>query len=121
MLWVQERLLKILQGKSGIVAGAMKRSATLRKLSPKEREPVDKCARYLFNKKPFLQYDCYLAKGLPIATGVIEGTCRHLVKDRMDLTGARWSLAGAEAVLRLRALRSSQKHTASTTSTVESG
>jgi len=106
-LWVQERLLKILQGKSGIVAGAMKRSATLRKLSPKEREPVDKCARYLFNKKPYLRYDRYLAKGLPIATGVIEGACRYLVKDRMDLTGARWSLAGAEAVLRLRALRSS--------------
>ena len=42
-----------------------------------------------------------------IATGVIEGACRHLVKDRMDLTGARWSLTGAEAVLRLRALRSS--------------
>ena len=106
-LWVQERFLKILQGKSGIVAGAMKRSATLRKLSPKEREPVDKCATYLFNKKPYLRYDQYLAKGLPIATGVIEGACRHLVKDRMDLTGARWSLAGAEAVLRLRALRSS--------------
>lgn len=106
-LWVQDRLLKILQGKSGIVAGAMKRSATLRKFSPKEREPVDKCARYLFNKKPYLRYDHYLAKGLPIATGVIEGACRHLVKDRMDLTGARWSLAGAEAVLRLRALRSS--------------
>ena len=49
----------------------------------------------------------YLAAGFPIATGVIEGACRHLVSDRMDLTGARWSLAGAEAMLRLRALRSS--------------
>jgi hypothetical protein len=36
--------------------------------------------------------------------GLIEGACRHLVKDRMDLTGARWGLEGAEAVLRLRAL-----------------
>ena len=42
--------------------------------------------------------------GLPIATGVIEGACRHLIKDRMDITGARWSLKGAEAVLRLRSL-----------------
>ena len=57
---------------------------------------------------PYLQYHRYLAQGLPIATGVIEGACRHLVKDRMDVTGARWSLSGAEAVLRLRALRSSQ-------------
>jgi hypothetical protein len=55
-----------------------------------------------------LRYNHYLAKGLPIATGVIEGACRHLVKDRMDVTGARWSLTGAEAVLRLRALRSSR-------------
>jgi hypothetical protein len=51
-----------------------------------------------------LHYDRALAAGYPIATGVIEGACRHLVKDRMDITGARWSLAGAEAVLQLRTL-----------------
>ncbi len=59
------------------------------------------------NHTPYLRYHEYLASGFPIATGVIEGACRHLVSDRMDLTGARWSLTGAEAVLRLRALRSS--------------
>ena len=48
-----------------------------------------------------------LDDGLPIATGVIEGACRYVVKDRMDRTGARWSLTGAEAVLRLRAVRAS--------------
>src|SRR5207302_11497709 len=63
--------------------------------------------RYLLNYSPYLQYDRALAEGVPIATGVIEGACRHLVKDRMNVTGARWSLTGAEAVLRLRALRSS--------------
>jgi len=45
-----------------------------------------------------------LAKGWPVATGIIEGACRHIVKDRMDITGARWGLAGAEAILKLRAL-----------------
>jgi len=105
--WVQHRLLEILRGKAGLMAGGMRRSATLRGLSSKQREPVDDCARYLSNHAPYLRYDCYLSKGLPIATGVIEGACRHLVKDRMDVTGARWSLRGAEAVLRLRALRSS--------------
>ena len=55
----------------------------------------------------YLRYDEYLAAGFPIATGVIEGACRYLVKDRMDITGARWSVAGAEAVLKLRALRAS--------------
>ncbi len=42
--------------------------------------------------------------GWPIATGVIEGACRHLVKDRLAITGARWSLTGAEAALLLRAV-----------------
>jgi hypothetical protein len=54
-----------------------------------------------------MHYAEALRDGLPIATGVIEGACRYLVKDRMDRTGARWSLTGAEAILRLRALRAS--------------
>jgi len=58
---------------------------------------------------PYLKYNHYLAQGFPIATGVIEGACRHLVKDRMEVTGARWSLKGAEVVLPLRALRSSHE------------
>ncbi len=106
-VWVQERLLRILRGEATLVAAGMRRSATRRKLKPDKRENVDQCADYLLNHVPYLHYHEYLAAGLPIATGVIEGACRHLVSDRMDLTGARWSLAGAEAVLRLRALRSS--------------
>jgi hypothetical protein len=62
-------------------------------------------AKYLTNKRAHLDYPTALKKGRPIATGIIEGACRHLVKDRMDLTGARWGLHGAEAVLKLRALR----------------
>jgi len=105
--WVQYRLLKILEGKAGLMAGGMRRSATLKKFTDKQREPVDTCATYLKNKAPYLKYDRYLTLGFPIATGVIEGACRHLVKDRMDITGAKWRLTSAEAVLRLRALRSS--------------
>jgi len=54
-----------------------------------------------------LRYHEYLRDGLPIATGVIESACRHLIQDRMGRTGARWSLAGAEVILQLRSLRSS--------------
>jgi hypothetical protein len=68
---------------------------------------VDKCADYLEKYDTLLDYDDFLSQGLPIATGVIEGACRHLIKDRMDLTGARWRLKRAEAVLRIRSLRSS--------------
>ncbi len=106
--WVRHRILEVLRGKAGLIAGGMRRSATRRGLSAKAREPVDICARYLLNNSPYLRYNRYLSNGLPIASGVIEGACRHLVKDRMDVTGARWSLTGAEAVLRLRALRSSR-------------
>jgi len=105
--WVSERLLKILQGRASDVAAGIRRSATLRSLNPAQRKAADATADYLLHHTAYLRYHQYLAAGLPIATGVIEGACRHLVKDRMDLTGARWSLVGAEAVLRLRALRSS--------------
>ena len=105
--WVSTGLLRILCGQSSTVAGGIRRSATLRELDGKARQAVDSCCDYLLRHASYLRYDQYLTMGLPIATGVIEGTCRHLVKDRMELTGARWSLAGAEAVLRLRALRAS--------------
>ena len=63
-----------------------------------------KIAAYLDAKAPYLDYPTALAAGWPISSGVIEGTCRHLVKDRMDITGARWGVSTAEAVLKLRAL-----------------
>lgn len=105
--WVLPRLLEILRGKAGYVAGGMRRSATLQSLKAADRKPIDVCADYLLHYASFLRYDEALTAGLPIATGVIEGACRHLVEDRMNVTGARWSLEGGEAVLRLRALRSS--------------
>jgi hypothetical protein len=65
---------------------------------------LKRCIDYLTAKQPYLIYRIALTMGWPIATGVIEGTCRYLVKDRMAITGARWSLPGAEAVLLLRAV-----------------
>jgi hypothetical protein len=105
--WVTHRLLGILRGRAPHVAAGMRRSATRRGFAGEARAGVDACADYLLKYAPYLRYDRYLREGFPIATGVIEGACRYLVKDRMDRTGARWSLLGAEAVLRLRALRSS--------------
>lgn len=102
--FVQEHALGILTGKVSEMAAGIRRSATRRGLSKSKRQPVDKCANYLLKNKERLNYARALENGWPIATGVIEGACRYLVKDRMDITGARWSLKGAEAVLRLRAL-----------------
>lgn len=105
--WVPERSLRILEGNASYVAAGMRRSATLRGLSAHKRANVDKCADYLLMYRHMLHYDEYLRQGLPIATDVIEGACRYLVKDRLEITGARWGLAGAEAILKLRSLRSS--------------
>jgi hypothetical protein len=105
--WVSERLLWLLCGDAGQVIASIRRTATRRGLSARERKPADTCAAYIARHKPYLAYDTYLAAGFPIATGVIEGACRYLLRDRMEITGARWSLEGAEAILRLRSLRAS--------------
>ena len=105
--WVLQRLGRVLEGRAPHVAAGMRRSATKRRLATRKREPVDRCANYLLKYQDYLAYDQYLAAGFPIGSGVIEGACRHLVNDRLGITGARWRLRGAEAVLRLRALRSS--------------
>jgi hypothetical protein len=105
--WVQEHALRLLNGQAREVAADIQRRATQQALSPKARENADKCADYLLKYHPYLRYDHYLTQGYPIASGIIEGACRHLVRDRMDITGARWRLDCAEAVLRLRALRAS--------------
>ena len=108
MLGLWTRLRRIREGKASRVAAAMRRAATVADLSSDTRKPVDTCADYLLRYAPYLHYDRYLAAGCRIATGVIEGACRYLVRDRMELTGARWRLVGAEAVLKLRALRASR-------------
>jgi len=87
------------------VAKGLRGSATKRELI--NRENIDKCANYLLKNKTRLPYDQARSLGFPIASGVIEGACRHLINDRLDITGARWSLRGAEVVLKLRSLKSS--------------
>lgn len=103
--WVRDKGHEVLSGKAGLVAGSIRRKATYLKLDKPKRAKADDAARYLLNKRRYLDYPTALAHGWPIATGVIEGACRHIVRDRFDITGARWSVDGAEAILKLRALR----------------
>jgi hypothetical protein len=94
----------ILAGNSEQTVADLHHAAKTATLSDEKAATVEKTCTYLENKRPWLRYDTALTRGWPIATGIIEGACRHLVKDRLDITGARWSLKGAEAVLKLRAL-----------------
>jgi hypothetical protein len=103
--WVHDTADAILDGNARQVAATIRSKATRAGLDTAERKGADECAKYLTNKAAYLNYPQALAAGWPIATGVIEGTCRFLVADRMDITGARWSVQGAEAILKLRALR----------------
>ena len=102
--WVHRQATSVLEGRATKVAGTIRRQATNAKLNLAQRKPADEAAAYLTNKAPYLDYPTALAQGWPIATGIIEGACRHLIKDRLDITGARWGLTGAEAILKLRAL-----------------
>ena len=103
--WIAEKSVNILKGHCSQVAKGLRISATKRKIA--DRTNIDKCADYLLNNKTRLQYGIALESGFPIASGVIEGACRHLINDRLDITGARWGLRGAEAILKLRSLKSS--------------
>jgi hypothetical protein len=103
--WVRGHAAAVLDGHAPAVAAAIRAAAADSALSSAKRQAAAKTARYLEVKAPYLDYPKALAAGWPISSGVIEGTCRHLVKDRMDITGARWGVATAEAVLQLRALQ----------------
>src|SRR6266540_3933290 len=102
--WVADHARTILTGRAIDAATTINHQADTGGFSGSERKGADDAVAYLTNKAPYLDYATALERGWPIATGVIEGACRYLVKDRMDITGARWSLPGAEAILKLRAL-----------------
>jgi hypothetical protein len=107
--WVIAQALDILHGRVSEVITRIARLAEDHPPAPgsEHAKNIRKTLSYLQNKQPYLDYPRALAQGWPIATGVIEGACRHLVQDRMGITGARWSLDGAQAMLWLRAINAS--------------
>jgi hypothetical protein len=105
-VWVAQQALDILDGHANRIAGRIQRKITQQNLEPGRRVGADACVTYLLNKARYLRYRRALTAGWPIATGIIEAACRYLIKDRLDITGARWGLSGAEAILKLRATAS---------------
>jgi hypothetical protein len=102
--WVEEQTLHILSGRSDQVIAELNRLAQQRKCSQAKRKAFTSAANYFQRNQPYMDYRDYLTKGWPIASGVIEGACRHLVKDRCELSGMRWTKDGAESLLHLRAV-----------------
>jgi len=102
--WVHTRALMILRGKVGQVVKGLRQVATKRRLRGAKRKTTLGVARYLYRNRNRMRYDQYLAKGLPIASGAVEGACKTLIKDRMERSGMRWTEAMAEAMVKLRAI-----------------
>ena len=102
--FVTHRLRMLLEGRVGYVIGGLRRLLKDPALRGQKRRTVTACIRYYDNNRDHMRYDEYLAAGYPIGSGVAEGACRHLVKDRMEQTGMRWTAIGAQAMLHLRAI-----------------
>jgi hypothetical protein len=102
--WVKGKLYALLESKVGYVIGGLKQIRTKKPLTPHQSKAIQKTITYFENHRHMMDYATYLQKGYPIATGTVEGTCGSLVKDRMEHSGMRWSIAGAQAVLDQRAV-----------------
>ena len=105
--WVYNHLLSLLHGHVGRVIGGLKQTVSKRTLNAGQRKAVKDTIRYFENHRQWMQYDEYLQAGYPISSGVVESTCGHTVKDRMEGTGRRWSIDGAESTLLLRSVYTS--------------
>jgi len=102
--WVKSRTLQILSGETPQVISELRLLAKAKKTKAAQRKQLTKTANYFERNLTYMDYQTYLAQGYPIASGVIEGACRHFVKDRFELSGMRWLQTGAENLLRLRAV-----------------
>jgi len=105
--WVYDHLLAIVQGRVGRVIGGLKQVLNKRKLKKSQHKALQDAISYFENHRQWMRYDDYLAAGYPIGSGVVESTCGHTVKSRMEGTGRRWSIKGAESILLLRSVYTS--------------
>jgi hypothetical protein len=101
---VRQRVTQVLEGKVETVLRTLRRLAKARGLSGAKKKALGRICSYLNKNRERMRYDEYLREGYPIASGVIEGACRHLIKDRMERAGMHWTMTGAQAMLDLRSV-----------------
>jgi hypothetical protein len=102
--FVRHRLTQILEGKVETVIRGLRRQAAERGLRGAKKKSLARICTYLYKNRGRMRYDAYLRQGYPIASGVIEGACRHLIKDRMERAGMHWTAEGAQAMLDVRSV-----------------
>jgi hypothetical protein len=102
IVFMKERVLRVLRGETKLVISGFRQMATKQNISKTKLKKLERACNYLEKNLSRMKYDEYLKNGYPIASGVIEGACRHFVKDRMERAGMRWSIEGAQAMLNVR-------------------
>ena len=105
LAWMRQQLTLLVGGQTAQVIAALEAAAASPECATQQRAALTRTIRYYRRNAPYMRYDAYLARGWPIGTGVVESACGHLVKDRLQQAGMRWTLPGAQAVLDLRAVR----------------
>lgn len=105
---MKEDLWLILSGGIGMYIGGLRRSLHRQGMNKADMRELEKIIQFLDANKSRMQYDKYLAKGYPIATGFIEGACRHVIKDRMEQSGMRWKEKNAQSMLHMRCIEASE-------------
>lgn len=102
--FVTDRLQLLLEGKVNEVIAGLSRRLRTHEVSKEKTQTVQKVIGYFRNNREHMRYDEYMAAGYPIGSGVVEGACRHVVKDRMEQSGMRWTVPGAQAMLDTRSI-----------------
>jgi hypothetical protein len=102
--FVRQRVTQVLEGKVATVMRSLRRLAADRGLNEAKKKAIGRICRYFAKNRQRMRYDVYLRQGYPIASGVIEGACRHLIKDRMERAGMHWTVVGAQAMLDVRSV-----------------
>jgi hypothetical protein len=102
--FVRDRVLRVLRGQAAGVIRGLREMATKHGLSGAKKKAIAKVCGYLEANRERMRYDDYLRAGYPIASGAVEGACRHLVKDRMERAGMHWTIVGAQAMLDVRSI-----------------
>ncbi len=102
--WMAEQTLAMLSNQTGQIIVDFRTLAQAPQTTKRQHEKLAIAANYFERNLHRMDYQTYLAKGWPIASGVIEGACRHFVKDRFELSGMRWTQNGAEHLLHLRSI-----------------
>jgi hypothetical protein len=102
--WLAARKKELLEQGAAPILAAL---ADLEPDTLEAAEEVRKGIGYFQTHAARMDYPQFIARQFPIGSGAIESTCKTLVEERAKGAGMRWTQAGAQAVLSLRAVQRS--------------